>query len=101
MVAIRIGAMLLVATSSLAAEPSLPERQQIVDLALKVNAYQAAHPVVKGNNRRWERGTWYTGVMALYNATSAPGLLEQALQYGAANAYQPGTEKSGGNILTC
>jgi hypothetical protein len=33
-------------------------------MMLKANAWQQAHPVMKENDRNWERGTWHTGVMA-------------------------------------
>ena len=67
----------------------------------KVNDYQIAHPVMKGSNRNWERGTWYTGVMAAYGATRDENYLNQALRWSEEHQWQPGTERSGGNILTC
>jgi hypothetical protein len=44
-------------------------REVITNLMRKVNNYQAGHPVMKSSNRNWERGTWYTGVMAAGKAT--------------------------------
>lgn len=36
----------------------------ITALLRKANDYQMAHPVMKASDRNWERGTWFTGVMA-------------------------------------
>jgi len=67
----------------------------------KANDYQITHPVMKAADRNWERGTWFTGVMAAGEATGDKHYLDQAMRWGEENQWQPGTEKSGGNILTC
>ncbi len=67
----------------------------------KANAYQERHPVKPGSNRNWERGTWFTGVMAAWRATGEEAYRDQARRFGDEHQWQPGTEKSGGNILTC
>jgi unsaturated rhamnogalacturonyl hydrolase len=75
--------------------------ETITALMRKANDYQVSHPVMKGSNRNWERGTWYTGVMAAGQATGDPRYIEQAMLFGQEHQWQPGTERSGGNILTC
>ena len=73
----------------------------ITTLMRKVNDYQTAHPVMKALDRNWVRGTWFTGVMAAGAATGDKRYLEQAMRWSEENQWQPGTEKSGGNVLTC
>ncbi|MCU0784401.1 MAG: glycoside hydrolase family 88 protein [Verrucomicrobia bacterium] len=80
-------------------DPFSPE--VIATLMRKVNEYQAGHPVMKGSNRNWERGTWYTGVMAAGQATGDDSYIDQAMRWGEEHKWQPGTERSGGNVLTC
>ncbi len=48
----------------------------------RVNDWQMANPRMKPNDRNWERGTWYTGVMAAYQATGDEKFLKQALDWG-------------------
>lgn len=79
----------------------LPSRQEILSELLRVNAWQLAHPVMKPDDRNWERGTWYTGVMAAWEATKDPAFLEQALRWGQQHAWQVGTEPNGANRLFC
>ena len=73
----------------------------IIALLQKVNDYQTAHPVMKATDRNWERGTWFTGVMAAGVATGDSRFIDQATRFGESNQWQPGTEKSGANVLTC
>jgi unsaturated rhamnogalacturonyl hydrolase len=63
--------------------------------------WQIAHPVMPEGNREWERGTWYTGVMAAYEATRDPAYLDQAMRYAQALQWKPGTATAGANVLTC
>jgi rhamnogalacturonyl hydrolase YesR len=70
------------------------------ELASKVNQYQKTHPYQE-EDRGWIRGTYYTGVMAMYLAISDPAYLDQAMEWGARNNWQVGTDGSGGNKLTC
>lgn len=67
----------------------------------RVNDWQIAHPRMKPDDRNWERGTWYTGVMASYKATGDNKFLQQALAWGQQHQWQVGTEKAGGNRLFC
>jgi rhamnogalacturonyl hydrolase YesR len=90
---------------SVGAEPApasrVFERDAILTMMLKANAYQQAHPVMKENDRNWERGTWYTGVMAAYRATGDERFLQQAREWGKRHAWQVGTERCGANKLFC
>lgn len=70
------------------------------EIAQKVNEYQKAHPYQK-EDRGWIRGTYYTGVLAMYLASSDEAYLNQALEWGARNKWQVGTDGSGRNKLTC
>ena len=79
--------------------PFSPEA--IAEVMRKTNDYQMHHPVMKGANRNWERGTWFTGVMAAYQATGEEAYRGQARRFGEEHQWQPGTEKPGGNVLTC
>ncbi len=86
-------------SSPRAGDPFAPE--VITALMREVNDYQVGHPVMKGLNRNWERGTWFTGVMAAGQATGDESYIEQAMHFGQEHQWQPGTERSGGNKLTC
>ena len=78
----------------------ISSEQSVRDIARKVNEYQKAHPYQE-EDRGWIRGTYYTGVMAMYAATSGQEYLDQAMEWGARNQWQVGTDGSGGNKLTC
>ncbi len=77
------------------------ERDVILSMMLKANAYQKTHPVMKENDRNWQRGTWYTGVMAVYRATGDVRFLQQAMDWGKLHDWQVGTEPYGANKLFC
>jgi rhamnogalacturonyl hydrolase YesR len=66
----------------------------------RVNDYQKTHPW-KPSDRNWIRGTYYTGVTAFYRATGDEKILAQAMAWANEHQWQPGNERSGGNILTC
>jgi unsaturated rhamnogalacturonyl hydrolase len=70
-------------------------------LLVRVNDWQIAHLRMMPNDRNWERGTWYTGVMAAYKATGDEKFLKQALTWGRQHQWQVGTEKAGANRLFC
>jgi len=71
----------------------------------KVNNYQIAHPwAAKDNN--WIRGTYYTGVMAAYQATGEKKYLDQCNDWGKEHNWKLPTAKigsrySGTNLMTC
>ena len=75
-------------------------RQKIISIMNGVNRYQVEHPW-KETDRNWIRATYYTGVMAFYNATKDAKLLDQAVSWAQKHEWQPGNEQSGSNILTC
>jgi rhamnogalacturonyl hydrolase YesR len=80
-------------------KPREPQPAAVRELMCRVNAWQLAHPW-KETDRNWIRGTWYTGVMAAYQATGERAYLEQARRWADKHEWQPGTERSGGNKLT-
>ena len=67
----------------------------------RVDNYQIANPVMKPDDRNWERGTWYTGVMEAWITTRDQSFFNQALNWGNQNKWQVGTEKLGANRLFC
>jgi unsaturated rhamnogalacturonyl hydrolase len=67
----------------------------------KVNEWQKTHPFMGPDDRNWERGTWYTGVMAAWKATRDRAYLDQALNWGSLHKWQVGTEWGGANRLFC
>jgi len=86
------------AASTQAAE--LFSAEEITVLIHKVNAWQLVHPW-RPTDRNWIRATYYTGVMAAYQATGDNGYLQQALRWAEQNEWQPGNEAAGANVLTC
>ena len=82
-------------------DPTLPQKQEILALLKKANAWQLAHPIMKPDDRNWERATWYTGVMAAWKATQERPFLDQALAWGRQHQWQVGTESAGANRLFC
>jgi rhamnogalacturonyl hydrolase YesR len=77
------------------------QAEEILPLLHRVNNWQVAHPRMKPNDRNWERGTWYTGVMAAYKVTGDEKFLQQALDWGKQHQWRVGTEKQGANRLFC
>lgn len=82
-------------------DPALPKKQEILTLLQRANSWQIAHPVMKPDDRNWERATWYTGVMAVWKATKDRLFLDQALEWGRQHEWQVGTEPAGANRLFC
>ena len=72
----------------------------IRDIMKQANQWQLNHPWTQ-SDRNWIRATWYTGVMAAYAATGDKSYLDQAIRWGNEHQWQPGTEPSGANVLTC
>jgi len=72
----------------------------ITALIHKVNTWQLAHPW-RPRDRNWIRGTYYTGVMAVRQATGDDAYLEQARHWAERNGWRPGNGASGANDLTC
>lgn len=86
---------------ALAASALAQDRPRILALMHRANDYQLKNPIMKPQDRNWERGTWYTGVMAAYHATGDARFLEQAIAWGKLHNWQVGTEKCGANRLFC
>ncbi len=77
----------------------------ITDIIGKVNEYQFNHPW-RETDDIWIRGTYYTGVMACYQATGDQALLDQCNAWGEKLNWQiptlePDNKNSGVNLLTC
>ena len=90
------------AAGAAAEAQKISPRQDTFALMKKVNAWQVANPVMKPDDRNWERGTWYTGVMAAWRATNDQSYYQQALDWGRKHNWQVGTERmNGANRLFC
>jgi unsaturated rhamnogalacturonyl hydrolase len=85
------------------ASHGIPEKRQILAAMREVNSYQLAHPdpvaAAQPLHHIWMRVTWYTGVMAAWEATGDPSYLEQSLAYGRALHWQVGDDPNGPNRL--
>jgi rhamnogalacturonyl hydrolase YesR len=79
----------------------LPSKKELAAAMVRVNEYQKAHPVMKPDDRNWERGTWYTGVTAAWKATRDERYLRQAVEWGEQHKWLTGTEPNGANRLFC
>jgi len=77
------------------------DRATIAGLMRRANDWQTAHPRMKPDDRNWERGTWFTGIMAAHKATGDEKYLTQAMNWGRQHQWQVGTEISGANKLFC
>lgn len=77
----------------------------IKEIISKTNEYQYNHPW-KETDDNWIRGTYYTGVMAVFQATGDEKYLQQCNEWGGKLEWQipklkPGHKNSGVNLLTC
>lgn len=101
--ALVVAALAAFTASCLSAADSvaLPSKKELAAAMVRVNDYQKAHPVMKPNNRDWQRATWYTGVMAAWKATHDRRYLDQALAWGRQHRWTPGIEPNGPNRLFC
>lgn len=89
-------------TPAAAAEPAgtEPDPTAIHRLLVRVNDWQLAHPYQKPTrDADWIRGTWYTGVVAAYRATSDRRFLDQAMTWAKAKGFAVGYERAGANRL--
>lgn len=75
--------------------------EAVLKLMHLTNDWQKAHPRVKETDRNWERGTWYTGVMAAHKTTRDPRFLDQAMAWGQQHHWQVSPGILGGNRLFC
>ncbi len=83
-----------------AASAGIFSDKAITSILRKVNSYQLAN-LREGPARDWIRGTYYTGVMAAYEATGDTAYLRQALDWGEKHQWRVGTDGPGANKLTC
>jgi len=67
------------------------EEEYIVQLLHKVNNYQQKHTGWT-DDRNWERATYYTGVMAFYNAIKDEKILNQAITWAESHQWKVGNE---------
>lgn len=74
--------------------------QKVVEVMRKVHAYQLTHPW-KEHDRNWIRATYYTGVMALYETTRDPKILDQAVRWAEKHQWAEGNEREAANKKTC
>ncbi|MBM4088511.1 MAG: glycosyl hydrolase [Planctomycetes bacterium] len=95
-----ITALLLALRATLHAADTF-DHATIVGLMRQTNDWQTAHPRMQPDDRNWERGTWFTGIMAAHKATGDEKYLTQAMDWGRQHQWQVGTEISGANKLFC
>ena len=87
------------------AEENIFSRPFIKSIIDKVNQYQFTHPWTEKDDN-WIRGTYYTGVMAVYQSTGDEKFLKQCDNWGRELKWQipklaPEQKSSGVNLLTC
>jgi rhamnogalacturonyl hydrolase YesR len=78
----------------------------ILKIMHAVNDYQRSHPWTAKDDYNWIRGTYYTGVMAAWQATGKRKFFEQCVHWGEAHQWgippiKLGSGASGANVLTC
>lgn len=67
------------------------DSEYIKQIMYSVNSYQKTHTGWT-DDRNWERATYYTGVMAFYNATKDGQILNQAINWGEKQDWKVGNE---------
>ncbi|MEZ5199492.1 MAG: glycoside hydrolase family 88 protein [Bacteroidales bacterium] len=67
------------------------EKEYILQLLHRVNDYQQDHPGWT-DDRNWERATYYTGVMAFFNAVKNKEILNQAVKWADSHDWKVGNE---------
>lgn len=67
------------------------EEEYVTQLLYKVHNYQQNHPGWT-DDRNWERATYYTGVMALYNTVREEKILQQAIDWANRQDWKVGNE---------
>jgi len=76
------------------------KKKDIMALMRRVYGYQIAHPGTRTDNG-WIRGTFYTGVMALYETTHDPAVLAQAMKWARKHEWAEGESTAPANQMTC
>ena len=87
------------------AQENIYSKAFIKTIIERVNNYQFSHPWTE-NDDNWIRGTYYTGVMAAYQATGDQKYLHQCNDWGEKLQWKiPALKKtsggSGANVMTC
>lgn len=91
----------LIPVTSNKAQINFYSRNYIMSLMHKVNNYQLNFNR-ESINRNWKQSTYYTGVMAFYQATHDKKLMEQAVTWAEKNDWEIGKEMFfPANRLTC
>ena len=87
------------------AEKDIFSTKALTELLERVNRYTFTHPYKHKktgyNDRTWIRATYYTGVMACYEAVKDPKYMQQALDWSNKHEWKEGTDWSLANKLTC
>lgn len=65
--------------------------EYIKEVMYKVHNYQQTHAGWT-DDRNWERATYYTGVMAFYNAVKDEKILDQAINWSESHDWKVGNE---------
>lgn len=96
---------LLLLTTLIINAQSVYDKESVKAIMDKVNKYQLENPWTEFDDN-WKRGTYYTGVMACYQATGDKKYLEQCDAWGKKLNWQipsirPDHALSGVNLLTC
>lgn len=86
------------------AQENIYSKAFIKSIMDKVNTYQYTHPWQEFDDN-WIRGTYYTGVMAVYQATGDKKYIQQCNEWGEKLGWKVPEVKrpneSGANLLTC
>jgi unsaturated rhamnogalacturonyl hydrolase len=88
---------------------SIYDKSSIKSIMNKVIAYQNRNPWTDEADYDWIRGTYYTGIMACYQATADKKFLDQCIEWGEDYKWNVPTGKpvdnpfyiAGANLLTC
>jgi rhamnogalacturonyl hydrolase YesR len=75
-------------------------KENIIDVMNRVNDYTYANPY-KESDRDWIRSTYYTGVMALYETTKDPNVLNQAMRWAQKHNWAEGPGTDPACKMTC
>lgn len=94
----------LLLLGSVWAQEIISSKTYIKSIMDKVNNYRYTHPW-RENDDNWIRGTYYTGVMAAYQATGDKKYLQQCNAWGEKLGWKipevKSATESGANLMTC
>jgi rhamnogalacturonyl hydrolase YesR len=106
LILVLLGLLLSITFSTYAQSPDYTSPDQILKILHKTNDYQYDNPWTEDDDYNWIRGTYYTGVMAAYQATGDKKFLDQCNKWGEDHDWglppiEQGARPSGVNVLTC